>query len=100
MTNAPRPDVAGIEARAEAEWRDQGRWQKAAEVEKFLTKDIPALADYIKSLEERMVKLEAVVEAARGIADHITKATFSELDDALAALDSPDEQKAMETGDG
>ena len=88
MTNTPtpRPDVATLKARL----KTYGALASC---------DIRALIRHIEALEERMGKLEAVAEAARGIADHITKATFSELDDALAALDSPEEQKAMEPGD-
>ncbi len=72
--------------------------------------DTPTLITYIKALEERMGKLEAVVEAARefrqsledddwdrdAIEHGLTRPGLANIMKALAALDSPEEQKAME----
>ena len=60
MPNTPkppdRPDVEGIAARAEADWRKRGMTPPVQEA--------LALIAHIEALEARMEKLEAVVEIA------------------------------------
>ena len=61
MTSTPRPDVAGIKARAK-----KASTERIAMTDMYLIPDhdIPALITYIETLEERMGKLEALWEAA------------------------------------
>ena len=95
MTNTPtpRPDVEGIEARATHNALTD--WCPQHGVYDFCTQDIPALIAHIEALEARQEKLEAALkELSKGGGGY----SMSQI--ALAALDSPEEQKAMEAGDG
>ena len=98
-TPTPRPDVAGIKARSNQRLSD-GICFTTLEAEQ--ERNNLALCLYIEALEERMGKLEEVVKAARKVRNDADDLGWwvDELETALAALASPDEQKAMEAGDG
>ena len=70
MPNTPkRPDVEGIEARAEtlliANAIDDSHFYLT--LDRLASKDIPALIAWVEALETRQAKLEAVVEMARAL---------------------------------